>query len=124
MGQTNTCREVILVDDGSMPPIVGVDNLADTRGRTIRHDNNRGAAAARNLGICAARSSVLAFLDSKDVWYPLKFDEQLTVLKDGNPYGVVIEFDLRDRIKYTALGLILQTLEHVPSSSCESRAPL
>ncbi len=61
--------EAILVDDGS------VDNLAD-RARNapgyihyIRQEN-RGPAAARNVGLAAATGELIAFLDLDDLWDP------------------------------------------------------
>jgi GT2 family glycosyltransferase len=104
--QTIACREVIVIDDGSVPPIAGVGELADPRVRIIRRDYNRGAAAARNLGISAARAGILAFLDSDDVWHPSKLEEQLALLDHGDLDGIVTGFDLRDRFKSKAISLI------------------
>jgi glycosyltransferase involved in cell wall biosynthesis len=73
--------ELIVVDDGSTdntPDIVAA--LDESRLRLIRHPVNRGAAAARNTGIAAARGRYIAFLDSDDEWMPLKLQVQLHVL--------------------------------------------
>src|SRR5262249_38057281 len=59
------------VDDGSRDATAEtVLRLArtDPRIRLIRHQSNRGAQAARNTGIRAARGEWVAFLDSDDVW--------------------------------------------------------
>lgn len=58
--------EVILVDDGSRPPI-RVD-ACDERVRVVRLEQNGGAAAARNAGVAESQARWLAFLDSDDVW--------------------------------------------------------
>jgi glycosyltransferase involved in cell wall biosynthesis len=58
--------EVIIVDDGSAPPLV-LDS-AGARARVLRLDTNSGAAAARNAGVAVARAGWIAFLDSDDVW--------------------------------------------------------
>lgn len=53
--------QVIVVDDGSTD-----DTAATARGHgvtVIRHENNRGLAAARNTGVAAATAPVVAFLD-------------------------------------------------------------
>ena len=42
----------------------------DSRIKLIRHGHNRGAQAARNTGIDAARTAWIAFLDSDDKWMP------------------------------------------------------
>ena len=52
--------EVIVVDDASDPPVA-----AD-----IRLDRRRGAAAARNAGLAAARNGIVALLDSDTVPQP------------------------------------------------------
>ena len=73
--------QLILVDDGS------TDNLAEAlvpygdRVLCIRHDRNRGAAAARNTGIAAAEGGYLAFLDSDDTWLPGKLVAQLDFMR-------------------------------------------
>lgn len=58
--------EIILVDDGSKDPL----RLAALDGRVtvLRLPRNLGAAAARNIGVSAARANWIAFLDSDDIW--------------------------------------------------------
>jgi cellulose synthase/poly-beta-1,6-N-acetylglucosamine synthase-like glycosyltransferase len=61
--------ETIIVDDGSQSPFRLPADIAETPGiRVIRHDRNRGPAAARNTGVDAARGEWIAFLDSDDYW--------------------------------------------------------
>src|SRR5262245_43553324 len=48
--------EIIVIDDGSKDSTLAVANgFCDDRIRISTHDRNRGAAAARNTGIGAAR---------------------------------------------------------------------
>ncbi len=77
------CDELIVVDDGSTDATVAlVEGLAATAAVPIRllRQENRGAAAARNLGIREARGTLLAFLDSDDWWLPNKLALQSTAM--------------------------------------------
>ena len=55
---------VVVVDDGSRDP-GAVATVAQRRGaRLVVHEHNRGPAAARNTGLAAARTDLVAFVDS------------------------------------------------------------
>lgn len=62
-GQTARERiEVLVVDDGSVPPIP--EGLVTDRGAVlVRHPVNRGLGAARNTGIASSRAPLVAFTD-------------------------------------------------------------
>ena len=77
-------REVLLVEDGSPDNALEVcRELAAEYPRValLRHPNgeNRGAGASRNLGMLAAGSAFLAFLDADDYYLPGRFtiDERI-----------------------------------------------
>lgn len=63
---------VILVDDGSTDGSGDIcDALAAQDGRIlVRHQENRGAAAARNAGLALAEAELVAFLDADDRLLP------------------------------------------------------
>ena len=69
--------ELIVVDDASPAgcDLSFLDDLANVR--LIRHEANRGAAAARNTAIEAARGEFIAQLDSDDAWLPSFVASQL-----------------------------------------------
>jgi len=91
LNQTYRDFELIVVDDGSIDNTVGIVNgFNDPRIKYIRHDKNRGVAAARNTGIKAARGSYIAFQDSDDEWLPTKLEKQLQAFTAAPPkVGVV-----------------------------------
>ncbi|MFZ2629004.1 MAG: glycosyltransferase family 2 protein [Rugosibacter sp.] len=78
--------DVIVVDDASGDDTrERVARIGDPRLRYIAHEYNRGGAAARNTGICAARGSYIAFLDSDDRWTHDKLEKQMRGLLAQGP---------------------------------------
>jgi glycosyltransferase involved in cell wall biosynthesis len=86
VAQTLTDWELVVVDDGSTDNLeAAVASAADPRLRLLRHEGNRGAAAARNTGIKAARAPLIAFIDSDDEWLPTKLARQIDAIERGPP---------------------------------------
>ena len=82
LAQTYQAVEVIVVDDGSTDDtshMIATLVEEDPRVRCLQHDANRGAQAARNTGIRAARGEWIAFLDSDDWWLPHSLETRLEV---------------------------------------------
>ncbi len=85
LAQTEPRVEAILIDDGSPDASVAVLEpfLSDPRVRLLRHDQNRGIAAARNTGLRASSAEFVGFLDQDDLWLPDKVERQLAVFDEG-----------------------------------------
>jgi len=82
LNQTFQDFEIIIVDDASADSTAEVINsFGDPRIRYIRHEQNRGGAAARNTGIRMARGKYIAFQDSDDEWLPEKLSKQIKVIE-------------------------------------------
>src|ERR1700693_131816 len=77
--QTRRPDEVIVVDQGAG---IGAQQVVAACPRQVCYlrQEKRGPAAARNLGIHAARCGWIAFLDDDDVWVPEKTRVQLETL--------------------------------------------
>jgi len=106
LNQTYPPYEIIVVDDGSgprgpvaagyIPSVLGSEILrsrgaisSPPRGwnistprhpsvlKTLINKENKGVAAARNIGIKESKGDWLAFLDSDDYWLPEKLEKQV-----------------------------------------------
>ena len=75
--------EIIVVDDCSQPPFTLPADLAGRNIRLIRHDTNRGASAARNSAIKAAKGEWVLLLDSDDYWLPDTLTPRLAMAKQA-----------------------------------------
>jgi glycosyltransferase involved in cell wall biosynthesis len=88
LNQTFQDFELIVVDDASTDRTVEVvQSVADTRITYIRHETNKGGAAARNNGIRNACGQYIAFLDDDDEWMKDKLRRQVKLL-DHSPREV------------------------------------
>jgi glycosyltransferase involved in cell wall biosynthesis len=82
LGQTFADFELIVVDDGSTDETSQILEAYAGRLRVIRQAN-QGVSAARNRGIDIASGSLIALLDSDDIWLPEKLDVQVAFFKNN-----------------------------------------
>ena len=74
--QTYSRREIVVVDDGSTDDSLGV--IASFGGAVrCATGPNRGACAARNLGMSIAKGEFIQFLDADDELHPQKLEYQV-----------------------------------------------
>ncbi len=119
--QTVRPDEVIVVDDGSEPPLSLSPSFPIPL--TLIRQENRGPSAARNRAIAAASGEWIAPLDSDDTWSPEKTEYQLDLVgrhvvsefcvSDMTTHGrPAVEFPL-DPGKGVADGLVPDALERL-----------
>lgn len=80
LNQSYPVFEIIVVDDGSTDQTLNI--IKTEYGDVVRiiRQNHKGAQAARNVGIRAAKGQYIAFLDSDDEWLPNKLELQVREL--------------------------------------------
>src|SRR5882724_5352216 len=93
--QTYNCWELLLVDDGSRDHSREVAlRCADEHPERVRYlehpgHRNRGMSPSRNLGLAHARGDYIAFVDSDDVWLPMKLERQVALLESRSDASLV-----------------------------------
>ena len=90
MSQTHKKIELIVVDDGSTPPLDNtLKKYNDPRINYIRLNKNTGCSAARNEGLKYATGNYIAFIDDDDYWHYDKIERQLPILINNQRIGLV-----------------------------------
>jgi len=70
LNQTFQDFEIIVVNDAGEDANFVIKAFNSPKISYIRHETNKGLAAARNSGILAARGKYIAYLDDDDIFYP------------------------------------------------------
>ena len=81
-------HQIIVVDDGSSDNTESVLVRYKDKIHLIRHETNRGLPAARNSGIRASTSALIAFLDADDAWTSDKLKRQIAEFAGDDPPGL------------------------------------
>jgi len=94
--QTYQDFEILVVDDGSgedTRPML--EHFGDDRIRTLRFDQSRGLAFARNRANAIARGEFIAIHDDDDLMLPQRLEHQLSAITDDSAgsYGGWIDFN-------------------------------
>lgn len=110
--QTRKPDEIIIIDDGSQPP-VNLENqnlfCKDIKTFIQRNTASLGASQARNLGAAIATGDILMFLDDDDTWEVAKIAAQMSIFTSNSEVGLVYSGRLivsetqRDRVIYKIL---------------------
>lgn len=132
---------VIVIDDGSADPVATKEIAARADADLLRHEESRGPAAARNAGLRAVRTQLVAFVDSDVVPIEGWLDPLLVQLGDpavGIAAPRIVGLEHRERLgrieRYEAVRSSLDlgaaaalvvpggTVPYVPSACLVGRA--
>lgn len=100
LNQSYSNFELIIVDDCSTDgSFEFLENyLIDSRISIYKMEKNSGAALARNFGIQKAKGKYLAFLDSDDLWHPLKLEKQIEFMEKNNYLFTFTNYKMIDEL--------------------------
>jgi glycosyltransferase involved in cell wall biosynthesis len=96
LAQTFSDYEIIVIDDGSDPPLrdrIQPEFLTEIR---YEHRPNGGGASARNAGVRLARGELLSFLDHDDEFHAEKLALHAEAMKDKD---VVLSYSRCERFR-------------------------
>ncbi|RYG39898.1 MAG: glycosyltransferase family 2 protein [Chitinophagaceae bacterium] len=86
--QTWKAKEVIVVDDGSTDSTLTIARSYEVSGVKVFAQPNKGASAARNLGLQMASGDFIQFLDADDFLREDKIERQIRLFKEEGQVAV------------------------------------
>ena len=103
--QKRLAEAIIVIDDCSTDDTPCILKGFGEKIRVIRHEMNRGLPAARNTGIRAGGSELIAFLDADDAWMDEKIDRQIKAFKEHPEIGLCYTdlFDCDSKLNHVGL---------------------
>lgn len=113
LAQTYPNWEMIIVDDSSTDKSVELIlnfSRIDQRIKLIQLKRKVGAAEARNIALREANGQFIAFLDSDDVWYPDKLENQIQFMLSKDIAFSFSAYDLIDS-ESKPIGKVIQAPE-------------
>lgn len=82
--------ELLIIDDGSTDNSVNIiRSFKDSRIRLIQNSGNKGLPYTRNEGLKYSMGKYIAIMDSDDIAYINRLEEQVKVLEDNEKISVV-----------------------------------
>jgi len=89
ISQNMAPEKIIVVDDGSTDNTVEVTKVFGSQIELFQQEN-RGQAAARNVGILNSKTKYVAFLDADDFWDKCFLQETVTFLENNHDVAAVL----------------------------------
>ena len=111
--QTGPDPEVVVVDDGSTPPVGPTLERVFPQVKVLTNQEAVGPAAARNLGAAASQSDYIAFLDDDDRWLPGKIESCIECFRRYPDAGMVMHRMVPDGAAITGTGLCREVVDPV-----------
>lgn len=92
--QTRKPEQVVVVKDGALTPELDavIDRWKELMGETltvVANRQNRGLALALNSGLACCTGDIVARMDSDDIAFPTRIEEQAAYLEQHSEVGVV-----------------------------------